>query len=102
MDISHGANLDLIERYSKDLPELRITTLTSHFEEGIQWVQKNKPEKNVYIFVGGTIGNSTLEENEQFAKFIGEKMKKGDQLFVAFDKMKNPEVIARAYLDNGY
>ena len=54
------------------------------------------------MFIGGTIGNSTLEENEKFAKFMGEKMKKGDQLFVAFDKMKDPEVIERAYLDNGY
>ena len=29
-------------------------------------------------------------------------MKKGDQIFVGFDKMKKAEVITRAYLDNGY
>ena len=102
MDISHDANLDLIERFSKEFPDLKITALTSLFEEGIQWVQSNKPEKNVYIFVGGTIGNVTLEENAVFVKMLGEKMKKGDQIFVAFDKMKDPEVIMRAYLDNGY
>ena len=29
-------------------------------------------------------------------------MKKGDQIFVGFDKMKSAEVITRAYLDNGF
>ena len=79
-----------------------MTALTSQFEEGIKWVEDNKPEKNVYFFVGATIGNASKEENERFVKYLGEKMKKGDQIFVGFDKMKNAQVITRAYLDNGY
>ena len=79
-----------------------MTALTSQFEEGIRWVQEKKKDKNVYIFVGATIGNATKEENEHFVKYLGGKMKKGDQIFVGFDKMKNAQVITRAYLDNGY
>ena len=52
--------------------------------------------------MGATIGNATREENEHFVKYLGGKMKKGDQIFVGFDKMKNAQVITRAYLDNGY
>lgn len=79
-----------------------MTTLTSQFEEGIKWVSQHKEEKNVYFFVGATIGNATEEENEHFVKYLGSNMKKGDQIFVGFDKMKSAEVITRAYLDNGY
>ena len=61
MDISHDSNLGLFERFSNQYPGLSMTTLTSQFEEGIKWVEENKKEKNVFFFVGGTIGNATEE-----------------------------------------
>ncbi len=33
-----------------------ITAVTAFFEDGIRWVQTNKPEKNAYFFLGSTLG----------------------------------------------
>ena len=59
MDISHDCNEWLKNKLIEEMPGLKMTTLTSQFEEGIKWVQANKAEKNVYLFVGATIGNAT-------------------------------------------
>lgn len=102
MDISIDSNAALLERLETDFPDLAVTAITSQFEVGVQWVRKNKTEKNVFLFVGATIGNATKEENKQFVSMLSQNMKKGDQIFVGFDMMKSAEVITRAYLDNGF
>ena len=81
---------------------MKVTAVTAQYEEGIDWICKNRPGKNVYIFVGGTIGNKTEEENKMFVKMLGENFQQGDLISVGFDRFKNPEIITRAYLDNGY
>ena len=42
IDISHDVNLVLAENMKKNVPNLNITIITSLFEDGVEWVFKNK------------------------------------------------------------
>lgn len=98
LDISLHANNDLAGRISREIPELEVTTLTAQFEEGLDWIQKNSHEKNVYYFLGGTISNQTPEEIKQFVDMLKSKLRKGDMLFVTADLCKDPKIINLAYM----
>ena len=46
----------------KNVENLNMTLITALFEEGVEWVFKNKKEKNVYSMLGSTLGS--FKENE--------------------------------------
>lgn len=102
LDISYHSNVNLLNNFKAKFPDLKITALTTLFEEGIAWVQENRKEKNVYFFVGSTFSNYTLEENHTFCSMLSKLLRKGDLFFVGIDIWKDPEIITRAYLDNPY
>lgn len=74
-----------------------MTVITALFEDGINWVEKNKKGRNVFLIVGSSLGNSTDAEVISFLKQTCDKMKKGDLFSLTHDLMKDPRVIQRAY-----
>ena len=42
IDISHDSNMVLAENLKEHLPNLKMTVITALFEEGVEWVSKNK------------------------------------------------------------
>lgn len=99
IDISHDANLVLAENMKKNVENLNMTLITALFEEGVEWVFKNKKERNVYFILGSTLGNNNDAEIHDFFKWISTYMKKGDKFVVGVDMMKDPYLIQRAYFN---
>ena len=58
IDISHDSNLVLAEHLKEKLPNLKMTIITALFEDGVEWVSKNKKERNVFFILGNTLGNN--------------------------------------------
>lgn len=82
--------------------KLDMTVITSKFEEGIDWVFKNKEEKNVLFMIGGTVGCFEKDVvNKSFTE-IGKKLKKGDLIVLGVDIKKNPVPIQNAYFTNEF
>lgn len=63
IDISYHANMGIIEEFKELFPTLRVTAITSLFEDGLKWVKENLEGKSAIFIVGSTFGNSELEEN---------------------------------------
>ena len=57
LDISYDSNKALSENLKKKFPTLNTTLLTSKFKDGVKWVCENKRGRNVFLFMGATIGN---------------------------------------------
>lgn len=74
-----------------------MTTITAEFDAGINWIQNNKPQKNVYFFLGGTIGAMTESETHGFFSMLKKYLRKGDMFFMTADLWKNPIQIKKAY-----
>ena len=100
IDISHDSNLLLSEHLKEHQPNLNMTIITALFEDGVEWVSKNKKERNVFFITGNTLGNNKQEEIEQFFRWINNYMKTGDKFMVGIDMKKNPEIIQKAYFND--
>lgn len=74
-----------------------MTTITAEFDAGINWIQSNNPYKNVYFFLGGTIGAMNATEAHNFFAMLKKYLRKGDMLFMTADLWKNPIQIKKAY-----
>ena len=70
IDISHGSNLTLAEAVKKISPHIKMTALTSLYEEGIKWAHDNKQGRNVSVCIGSSISNLDKSEREKFFKFM--------------------------------
>ena len=57
LDISWDSNQALLQHIRKKFPALSVTLLTSKFKQGVKWVSEHKRGRNVYLFLGATIGN---------------------------------------------
>ena len=99
IDISHDSNLVLAENMKKHVPNLNMTVVTSLFEDGVEWVFKNKKERNVFIILGNTLGGQEYEEIVEFFKWINNYLKKGDKFVIGLDMLKDPEIIQKAYFN---
>ena len=77
--------------------KLNMTIITGTFEEGSEWVAKNKEEKNVFMMFGNTMGNFENHETVEYCKWMGSVLKKGDQFLFGLDLKKDPTVIQDAY-----
>ena len=97
IDISHDSNLVLAEHLKEKLPNLKMTVITALFEDGVEWVFKNKKERNVFFILGNTIGNYICGESEKFFRWINKFMKNGDKFVVGVDMKKDPRIIEKAY-----
>ena len=62
IDISHDSNLMLVEHLKEKLPNLKMTVITALFEDGVEWVSKNKKERNIFCILGSTLSSYEPEE----------------------------------------
>lgn len=55
--------------------------------------------RNLVVFLGGTIGNFTINERLDFLKELRDVMRSGDSLLLGADRVKDPETLHAAYND---
>jgi L-histidine Nalpha-methyltransferase len=62
-----------------------------------------RAQRNLMVFLGGTIGNFTLEQSQEFLREVRATMQSGDSLLLGADRIKAPEILHAAYNDDaGY
>ncbi|ALM49283.1 hypothetical protein AMR72_10505 [Flavobacterium psychrophilum] len=98
IDISQEANDTLKRNMKTALPELNIEPRTGDYFEVLDTLQGSKTP-NLFLFLGGNIGNYKKEDALALLKKFNAGMKKGDMLLMGMDLQKNPRVIQKAYDD---
>lgn len=98
IDISQEANDTLKNNMKSALPELNIEPRTGDYFEVLDTLQDSKTP-NLFLFLGGNIGNYKHDDALALLKKFNAGMKKGDMLLMGMDLQKNPRVIQKAYDD---
>ena len=98
IDISEEAILILEENIRSSLPGIKMQSKIGDYFEVIKDISKeNTP--NLFLFLGGNIGNYKKEDAFDLLQKFASGMKKGDKLFLGIDLQKSPRIIQKAYDD---
>ncbi|QCK15385.1 L-histidine N(alpha)-methyltransferase [Mangrovivirga cuniculi] len=100
IDISSDVLEDLEERLSKRLPDLTVLPKPKSFYDALDDLDNKDSKKRVLLFMGGNIGNFTLEDATDFISELSKRLRPEDELFVGFDLKKDPRQIQSAYDDS--
>lgn len=99
LDISENilsVNRQLI---SQSLPNVEIQTVTGNYFKTYPEIPKSNDGRLV-LFLGANIGNFTSKSSVDFFKFIKLQLHPNDFFLVAFDMVKDPRKIIKAYDDS--
>jgi len=83
----------------KKYPEINITPIPGNYFKTYQNSAKEYQQRLV-LFLGSNLGNYTLDESANFIHFLKQGMDKNDHLIIAFDLVKHPRKIIKAYDDS--
>jgi len=98
IDISEEAISILEEIIRTTIPEIKMNSKVGDYFDILHELSKeNIP--NLFLFLGGNIGNYNKEEAFSLLNKFAAGMKKGDKLLLGIDLQKSPRVIQKAYDD---
>ncbi|TLU96161.1 L-histidine N(alpha)-methyltransferase [Dyadobacter sediminis] len=98
VDISGKAIDELKTNMLSHLPSLKIKPLIGNYFSMIGELSSSSTP-NLFLFLGGNIGNYEAEEVRALLTGFHRNMKAGDKLLTGFDLQKNPATIRLAYDD---
>ncbi|RWW99751.1 L-histidine N(alpha)-methyltransferase [Flavobacterium cerinum] len=98
IDISQEANDALQQNMKTALPNLDIQPRTGDYFEVLNELSAGTLP-NLFLFLGGNIGNYKKDEAIDLLERFNADMKKGDMLLMGMDLKKNPRIIQLAYDD---
>lgn len=98
IDISQEANDALKQNMETTLPDLDIQPRTGDYFDVLNELSQTEIP-NLFLFLGGNIGNYKKEDALDLLKKFNADMKKGDMLLMGMDLQKNPRTIQKAYDD---
>ncbi|MFT2011275.1 L-histidine N(alpha)-methyltransferase [Pontibacter sp. 13R65] len=99
VDISGHAMQQLTQRLRQELPQVQVQAVVGEYFKALEWLQENKSERKVVLFLGSNIGNFNPDESLAFLKVIRSYLGSGDKLLMGMDLRKEPKTILRAYDD---
>lgn len=99
IDISQEALDALSDKFSAELPSLRMETKKGDYFEILKSLKNGGGRRKVLMFLGSNIGNFTREQSVTFFCDLHAVLNENDLLFIGFDLLKDPHVIVRAYDD---
>lgn len=99
IDISQKYLGRIIDKFSKQLPNLEAITLNADYLNGIKWVGKNSNKRNFLLFLGSSIGNFDFNSSIEFLGMVRNFLHPGDYILIGFDLVKDIETMMRAYND---
>ncbi len=88
-----------IEHLSKRYGWLKIQPVLQDYTQGDIKI-KDIAGRNLYVFLGGTIGNFSHEESLLFLKNLKNTMGLEDRLLIGVDRVKTPRLLHEAYNDS--
>jgi len=98
VDVSVTGLIASRQMTSKMFPQLGFTGLQARYEDAIGSINTNV--STLFVFLGRTIGNLAADERRSFFQHLAENMGARDFLLLGVDRIKNPEVIWKAYNDS--
>lgn len=98
IDISEEAILILEENMRASLPELNINSKIGDYFDILEDISKEETP-NLFLFLGGNIGNYKKKDAIDLLQKFASGMKKGDKLLMGIDLQKSPRTIQKAYDD---
>src|SRR5918997_715934 len=101
-DVSESALAGSAKRLIKEYPTLEISGFVGDFDRSVESLLVHPMAGTVgrlVIFLGGTIGNFTLERRQSFLERLRAGLGKGDYLLVGVDLVKDVRVLEAAYDD---
>ncbi|MEJ8801885.1 L-histidine N(alpha)-methyltransferase [Pontibacter sp. H249] len=99
VDISGDAMQELSNSLQTELPEVAVQAVIGEYFKALQWLQENKSERKVVLFLGSNIGNFEKQDSIAFLQSIRSYLSTGDRLLMGVDLRKEPEIILQAYDD---
>ena len=96
-DVSHDAVKKSSEILTKKFPELRIHGIVADFITQLDVIPKES--KKIICFLGSTIGNFSPIQTITFLSNLKRIMNPDDLLLIGFDRVKQKEIIEKAYND---
>jgi dimethylhistidine N-methyltransferase len=89
-----GSRDAVIEQF----PGLAFHGLRARYEEGVAGIEKNVP--TLFVFLGSTVGNFNRSEFARFFHHLSQSMGSRDFLLLGADRVKEGEILERAYNDS--
>ena len=99
VDISTEAISVLEKNILRSIPNIRMCARAGDYFDILDELSQEDLVPNVYLFLGGNIGNYKTSEAENLLKKFASRMNPGDKLLIGIDLQKNPRVVQRAYDD---
>lgn len=99
VDISTEA-LNQLQSNMQNFNGLDIEAIAAEYLEGLRYVRKNSPRRQIVLFLGSNIGNFNRNEEREFLRTVRKEMHKNDFLLIGFDLKKDMEVLVPAYSDS--
>ena len=81
----------------QQLPHINFNGLQARYEAGISGIEKSLP--TLFVFLGSTVGNFNLSEFVRFFHHLSEAMGPKDYLLLGVDRVKEVEILEKAYND---
>lgn len=100
VDISEDAMQQLSNNLEQEMPGLNHQAVVGDYDDSLEWLQHNKSNRKVILFLGSNIGNFEHEESLNFLRKVREYLEPGDSLLMGIDLRKDPDTILRAYNDS--
>lgn len=82
-----------------DVADLRVTGLWGRYEAGLDRLRGDGGEPLAVMFLGGNLGNTTLDERTALLARIAATLRPGDAFLVSADLLKPAEVFETCYND---
>jgi L-histidine N-alpha-methyltransferase len=98
IDVSLSGLLYSRDTVSQRFPRLGFQGLHSRYEDGVAGIDRELP--TLFVFLGSSIGNFSHPELIRFFDHLSQSMGDRDFLLLGVDRVKDREVLERAYNDS--
>jgi L-histidine N-alpha-methyltransferase len=99
IDVCDGVLLESAQRLLSKFNNLRIESIVGEYIPAVQAVQKPTGPA-LFVFIGSSIGNFTEQESIELLSKVTSKMGLNDYFLLGIDRVKDIDVLERAYDDN--
>lgn len=100
IDISETALRESVERLSERFVDVAFIGVCADYTESLDLpAPRRQPRHTAAYFPGSTIGNFSRAEAQSFLERVAELVGPGGGLLVGFDRVKDHDVLERAYDD---
>lgn len=99
IDISAHALEGLANSLKQDFPNVQVNPLQADYFTALRQPILSEKSKKLVLFLGSNVGNMLPDDASSFYTRMFNAFQSGDYILTGFDRVKDPEVILRAYDD---